>query len=458
MIGNEAAMRTERIGRLLWRFSMPAIAGLLVGTLYNIVDRVFVGRGVGTEALAAATVAFPIMMILSAVSVLISVGATSLISIRLGERRLDDAERIAGNATTILVLVPAVCTAIYLAFAKPILVLFGASTQVLPYAMDFMRIIMLGAVFGSISFGMNNFIRAEGSPRFAMLTQVIGAVINAVLNYVFIFQLQMGIKGSALATVIGQAISAGCVLSYFFSKRSVVRIRLRNLTPTPAILYSVAILGFAPFAMQIMGSFVQLILNQTLKSYGGDLGISAAGIMMSIAMLAFMPVIGISQGAQPIIGYNYGARQYRRVRETLKKAIIAGTVFVLAGYLVMRFWPVAIVGLFSKDVALRDLASHALRVFFSFMPIMAFQVICANYFQAVNKPLPATLLGLSRQLLIFLPLLLILPRIWGIEGVWRTAPIADVLSAIVTAVFIYREMKKLPKTDPLPCPADPART
>jgi putative MATE family efflux protein len=457
-MGNEAAMRSERIGRLLWRFSLPAIAGLLVSTLYNVVDRVFVGRGVGTEALAATTVAFPIMMILGAMSVLVSVGATALISIRLGEQRIEEAERIAGNATTVLLLVPALLTAVYLAFARPILVLFGAGPQVLPYAMDFTHIIMFGSVFGSISFGMNNFIRAEGSPRFAMLTQVIGAVINGVLNYVFIFRLRMGIKGSALATVLGQAISAGWVLSYFFTKRGAVRIRLRNLRPAPAVLSGIVALGFAPFTVQIMWSVMQLILNRTLKAYGGDLGISAVGIMMSIAMLAFMPVIGISQGAQPIIGYNYGARRYGRVRETLRKSVIAGTLVVLTGYLAMRFWPGAIVGLFTRDVALRNLTSHALRVFFSFMPIMAFQVICSGYFQAVGKPVQATLLGLSRQLLIFMPLLLILPRIWGIEGVWRTAPIADVLSAIVTGIFIHREMKRLPAGEPPPCPAYPARS
>jgi len=444
MIRNETAMRSDPIGRLLWRFSVPAIVGLLISALYNIVDRVFIGRGVGIEALAAATVAFPIMMILGAMSVLISIGATTLISIRLGERRIEDAERIAGTATTVLILVPVLLTVVYLVFAQPILVLFGASPRVLPYAMDFTHIIMLGSVFGSISFGMNNFIRAEGSPRFAMLTQVIGAVINGVLNYVFIFKLRMGIKGSALATVLGQSISAAWVLSYFFTKRSAVRIRLRNLRPVPAVLFHIAALGFAPFAMQIMGSFVQLILNKTLKVYGGDMGISAVGIIMSIAILAFMPVIGISQGAQPLIGYNYGARQYRRVRETLRISVIAGTLVVLTGYLAMRLWPGAIVGLFTRDIALRNMASHALLVFFTFMPIMAFQVICSGYFQAVSKPLQATLLGLSRQLLIFMPLLLILPRFWGIDGVWRTAPIADVLSAIVTGVFIHLEMKRLP--------------
>lgn len=450
MMKNEAAMRNESIGRLLWQFSMPAIAGMLVSTLYNIVDRIFVGRGIGTEAIAATTVAFPIMMILSAISVLISIGATALISIRLGERKIDEAEKIAGNATTMLILVPIVITIFYLLFADWILGLFGASEKVLPYAKDFTHIIMLGSVFGSIGFGMNNFIRAEGSPHFAMYTQIIGAVINGVLNYVFIFKLGMGIKGSALATVLGQLISAIWVLSYFFTGRSSVKIRWKNMRPEFSIFLATASLGFAPFAMQITGSVQHLILNKTLMAYGGDLAISAAGIMMSIAMLVFMPVIGISQGAQPLLGYNYGAKQYARVRETLRKAVIAATCIVLAGYLGMRLWPVAIVSLFSKDVALKEMASHALLVFFSLMPVMAFQVICSTYFQAIGKPLQSTLLGLSRQLLIFIPLLLILPHFWGINGVWRTAPIADVLSAMVTGIFIYLEMKKLPTGDPLP--------
>jgi putative MATE family efflux protein len=447
MMKNEAAMRSDSINRLLWQFSVPAIAGMLVSTLYNIVDRIFVGRGIGMEAIAATTVAFPIMMILGAICVLISIGATALISIRLGERKIGDAEKIAGNATTMLILVPIVITAVYFLFTDTVLVFFGASKNVLPYARDFTHIIMLGSVFGSIGFGMNNFIRAEGSPNFAMVTQIIGAIINGVLNYLFIFKLGMGIKGSALATILGQLISAILVLSYFFTDRSSVKIRLKNLKPKFGIFLSFATLGFAPFAMQITGSLQHMILNKTLMTYGGDLAVSAAGIMMSIAMLVFMPVIGISQGTQPLIGYNYGAKQYGRVRETLRKAILAGTVFVLVGYLAMRLWPVQIVGLFSTDVALRKIASHALVVFFSLMPIMAFQVICSTYFQAVGKPVQSTLLGLSRQLLIFIPLLLILPRFWGIDGVWRTAPIADILSAMVTGIFIYIEMKRLPQNE-----------
>jgi putative MATE family efflux protein len=448
MLKNELAMRDRSVNRLLWQFSLPAIAGMLVSALYNIVDRIFVGRGVGSIAIAATTVAFPIMMTLSAISVLISIGATAQISIRLGERRNEEAEKIAGNAATLLVLVPICVTIFYLLFADPILILFGADRAVLPYARDFTRIIMLGSLFGTLSFGMNNFIRAEGNPHFAMYTQVIGAVINGILNFLFIFKLGMGIKGSAWATVAGQLISAGLVLGYFFTGRSSVKIRLKNLRPQWPVFLGIAAIGFPPFAMQIVGSFQQVILNRTLMAYGGDMALSAVGIMMSIAMLLFMPVMGIGQGAQPIIGYNYGARQYARVRETLKKAVIAGTLIVLVGYVVIRLWPAQLVGLFTRDnLTLIKFTSHAMVVFFTLIPIMAFQVICSTYFQAVGKPLQATLLGLSRQVLLFIPLLLILPRFWGINGVWRTAPIADALSTTITAIVIYYEMKNFP-TEP----------
>jgi putative MATE family efflux protein len=452
-MNNEIAMREESIGRLLWKFSIPAIVGMLVGTLYNIVDRIFVGRGIGTEAIAATTVAFPIMMFLSAVSVLISIGATALISIKLGEKNKEEAEKIAGNATALLIIVPIILTVFYLLLEEPILIFFGASKAVLPLAKDFTTIIMLGSVFGSIGFGMNNFIRAEGNPHFAMYTQIIGAVINGVLNYIFIFPLHMGIKGSALATVLGQMVSTVWVLGYFFTGRSSVKIHWKNLSPELSIFLKVAAVGFPPFAMQVVGSFQNLILNKALITYGGDLALSAVGIMMSIAMLIFMPVIGISQGAQPLIGYNYGAKLYGRVRETLKKAVIAATVVVVIGYIGMRLWPAEIVGIFSRDEALKTMASKALIVFFCMIPTMAFQVICSNYFQAVGKPLESTLLGLSRQLLIFIPLLLVLPHFWGIDGVWRTPPIADLCSAAVTAVFIYIEMRKLPKENLVQYPA-----
>lgn len=437
-------MRDQSIGKLLWTFSLPAIVGMLVNSLYNVIDRIFVGRGIGAMAIAATTVAFPIMIVLMAVSMLIGVGATALISIRLGEQKKDEAEKVAGNAMAMLILLPAIFAGLFLLFTEPILILFGASKAVLPYARDFVQIIMLGSVFGSISMGMNNFIRAEGNPRTAMYTQILGTVINIALNYAFIFVFHWGIKGSALATIIAQLVSATWVLSYFFSNRSLVKIRLHNLKLQYSVLASIVAIGFAPFAMQVAASVQQLILNKTLIIYGGDMALSAVGIIWSIATLLFMPVLGVSQGAQPIIGFNYGARQYDRVQETWGKAVIAGTCIALVGYLMIHIWPTQLVGLFSDgETELTEMTAHAMLTFLALLPVIGFQIISSNYFQAVGKAAQAIILSLSRQFLLFIPLLLILPRFWGLEGVWRTAPLADGLSVILTAAFICFEMKKL---------------
>ena len=439
-------LRDQKVGSLLWNFSLPTIVGMLVNSLYNVVDRIFVGRGIGSIAIAATTVAFPVMIILMAVSLLIGVGATALISIRLGEQKKEEAEKVAGNAVAMLIILPAIFTILFLMYTEPILYAFGASKEVFPYARDFLQIIMLGSIFGSLSMGMNNFIRAEGNPRMAMYTQLLGGAVNVVLNYVAIFILGWGIKGSALATVIAQFCSLLWVLSYFFSNRSLVKIKGVNMRLEGPILKSIMAIGFAPCAMQLANSLQHLILNKTLMAHGGDMALSAIGIMMSVVMVLFMPVLGLSQGAQPIIGYNYGAQQYTRVKETLKIAIIAATGIAFTGFIVIRIWPAQLVGLFCKgDTALIQLTSHAMLIYFAAFPLVGFQVICSNYFQAVNKALKAAILSLSRQVLLFIPLLLILPRFWGIEGVWWTAPISDLLAVILTAIFIFAEMKNLGK-------------
>ncbi|MGI6120322.1 MAG: MATE family efflux transporter [Desulfosporosinus sp.] len=437
-------IRNGKIGKLLWQFSLPAIIGMLVNAFYNIVSRIFVGRGIGSIAIAAITVALPIMTILFAIAMLIGIGATALISIRLGEQKMEEVEKIAGNAALLLIILPLLFSVIYFIFSDPILKLFGASSEVLPYARDYIHIIMIGAVPGAFSYGLNNVIRAEGNPRIAMLTQIIGAVINIILNYVFIFILGWGIKGSALATITGQTVSAIWVLSYFYTGRSMIKIRLRNLKPKIPIVIRTITIGFAPFAMQISNSIQQIILNKALMTYGGDIALAAAGIIMSIAMLLLMPIVGISQGAQPLIGFNYGARLYKRVKETLLKGILAGTAMASVGYIIIITCAVPIVGLFSKgDTALTQLTVHALVTFLAVLPIVGFQIVGANYFQAVGKPVQSTILSLSRQVLIFIPLLLILPNYYGIEGVWITAPIADVLAVMLTAAFLFFEMKKM---------------
>lgn len=437
-------MAQQNIGRLLWKFSWPAMVGMLCTALYNVVDRIFVGQGVGSLAIAATTVAFPLMIILLALSLIIGVGATALISIRLGEQRKNEAEVIMANATVLLAILPLLFMIFYMAFPDPILRLFGASEEVLPYARDFMQIIMLGSVFGGLSMGMNNFIRAEGNPIRAMSTQVLGAVINGVLNYVFIFQLGMGIKGSALATICGQAFSTLWIVSYYWSGRSLLKFRLKNFRLNLLLIGRICAIGFAPFAMQLASCLQQVILNRTVAAHSGDIALSAIGIMMSIITLLFMPILGISQGAQPLIGYNYGARHFGRVRETFTIAAASASGISVTGYALIRLWPEHIAGIFSKgDAALTTLTADAMPVFFGMVFLIGFQIVGSHYFQAVGKPLQAAVLSLSRQVLLFIPLLLILPRIWGINGVWRSAPIADALSVIITAAFVVYEMRKL---------------
>lgn len=432
------------ISTLLIKFSTPAIVGMTVSALYNIVDRIFVGRGVGSLAIAGTTIVFPVTLIIMAFSMLVGMGATSLISIRLGEKKKAEAELIAGNALLLLIIISLALTIPGLLFLTPLLKLFDVSNDVLPYASDYLRIILLGTVLLGISLGMNNFIRAEGNPRTAMYTMLVAAVTNIILDYYFIFMLGLGVKGAALATVIAQGISAAWVLHYFLWGRSFLKIRWRNLKPEPLVIQQILKIGFPPFAMQLVDSAKQLVLLKSLGIYGGDLAISAMGIIFSISTILVMPVIGISQGAQPIIGYNYGSGQYKRVKEALKSAIAASTLILSLGFVFTRLFPEAVVGLFAKsDMPLITLGSHGLLMVFLFLPVVGFQVVGSIYFQSVGKAKQAAILALSRYILLYIPALLILPQFWGLEGVWRAAPFADLGSFILTGILLFYELKRL---------------
>lgn len=437
-------MGEGNIPRLLLKFSIPGIIGMLVNALYNIVDRIFVGRGVDSLAIAGITIGFPIMLITMAFTMLIGIGATSLISIRLGEKKKEEAELILGNAIVLLVIVAIVFSGLSLLFMDPLLQKLGASNIVLPYASQYLRIILLGTVLMSLGFGMNNFIRAEGNPRIAMYTMLIGAIANIALDYLFIFIFHWGIQGAAIATVIAQAISAVWVVYYFLGGQSVLKIHRKNFRLDYSIVAKVVAVGFPMFAMQLVNSLQQTILNKSLSIYGGDLAISVMGIIFSVTTILLMPVIGINQGAQPIIGFNYGAKQYERVKETLKLAIIAATVIVLIGFFITRLFPVQIISMFSKDdMELIRLGTHGLLVTCMLLPIVGFQIVGSSYFQAIGKPKQATILTLSRQLLLFIPALLILPRFLGLEGIWRTLPVADLGSFILTGIWLANELKNL---------------
>jgi putative MATE family efflux protein len=433
----------EKVSKLLVRFSIPAITGMLVNALYNVVDRIFVGQGVGKDAIAGITIGFPLMIVMMAFGMLIGIGASSLVSIRLGEHKKAEAELIVGNALTLMTVISLALTVLGLVLIDSLLTVFGASTQVLPYAKTYFAIILYGGVLQGVGFGINNCIRAEGNPKVAMLTMLIGAIINIILDPIFIYALKMGIAGAAWATIISQGVSAAWVLYYYLSGQSSLRIHVGNLKLQANVVGKIFAIGSAPFAMQLAASGIMLVLNQALVRYGGDVAIAAMGIVNSILMLILMPIFGINQGVQPIIGYNYGARQFDRVKKALKLAIIAATLITIGGFVVVQMFPRLIVQMFNREPDLVELGAQALRIFLIFLPIIGFQIVGANYFQAIGKPQQAMILSLSRQVLFLLPALLVLPKILGLSGVFWAGPTADLLSSVVTGLWLFFELKHL---------------
>jgi len=443
-VDNSRKLGEEKVSKLLMKFSIPAVVGMMVNAVYNLVDRIFIGNAVGSLGIAGTTIGFPVMMVIMAFGMLIGIGATSLISIRLGEQKKEEAELIAGNAMVLLIAISVLISAVGLLFITPILTAFGASGAVLPFARDYMRIILWGTVFSSIGFGMNNFIRAEGNPRIAMYTMLLGAVLNTILDPIFLFVFKWGMSGAAYATILSQAVSAAWVLYYFLGGRSQLKLRLKNLKIKLPTVGQIMALGAPPFAMQIAAGVLGVIMNRSLFTYGGDLAVSGMGVVMSVMMVLLMPVIGISQGVQPIIGYNYGAQKFDRVKEALKQGIMVATIIVCIGFLVTRLIPEQLVAMFNReDQELIKFGAHALRVFFIFLPIIGFQIISANYFQAVGKPKHSAFLSLSRQVLVLIPALLILPRFFALDGVLMAGPLADLASSILTGIWLYKELKNL---------------
>lgn len=437
-------LENQPILPLLLSFSVPAIVGMMVQAAYNVVDRIFIGRAVGSLGISAVTITFPIMLSLMAFAMLVGLGATALISIRLGQRKKEEAESVLGNALTLLVVSSLALTVIGWILLDPLLNLFGASPAILPMAKGYTRIILLGAVFQGIGFGLNNVIRGEGNPMIAMATMLIGAVLNIVLDALFIFHFEMGVQGAALATVISQLVTTVWVLAYFRSGKSVLVLRWANLWLRPRLCRSILAIGSPPFAVQLAASLLIGILNNQLALHGGDLAIAAFGIVHSLVMFIFMPVFGISQGAQPIIGFNYGAQNFHRVKKTLLWAVLAASAVTTLGFILAMFFPSEMVGLFdNKDEKLIALGSHAMRICFLMFPIIGFQVISAHYFQAIGKPKQAMFLSLSRQVILLLPGLLIWPRYFGLDGVWMALPISDALSSLLTGAWLFFEIRGL---------------
>ncbi len=441
---NSKQLGEERIIKLIFKFSIPAIIGMLVNSLYNVVDRIYIGHGVGSLGIGGITVSFPIMLILMAFSMLIGVGANSLVAIRLGQGRKEEAERIFCNAFVLLIISSIVLTIIGLITLEPVLKLVGTSDQILPYAKDYLRIILIGAVFQSVGMGMNNFIRSEGNPKIAMNTMIVGAIANIVLDPIFIFVFHWGMEGAALATIISQAVSAIWVLLYFLRGKSFLKLKLSYMKLKLTYIGKIITLGAAPFAMQLASSVLNFIMNKGLNTYGGDVAVSGMGIVNSVVTLLIMPIFGINQGVQPIIGYNYGARKFDRVKHAYRIAIVFATVIVVLGWVATRLFPEQLVYLFNKDDAeLIAFGVKAIKRNLMFLPVIGFQIVSSNYFQAAGKPKHSAFLGLSRQIIILIPALIILPKFFGVDGVILAGPLADITSSVLTGIFVIIEMRKL---------------
>jgi len=442
-------LESKSIGRLLLQFSVPAVIGMLVNALYSVVDRIFIGRGVGSLALSGVAVTFPITNIIMGVGMLIGIGASTVVSIKLGQKKNEEAEKIVGNAFMLSIILTLLVTVIGLIFLNPILTLLGASEETMPYARTFARILLLGAVLQNIGFGLNSIIRSEGDAKTAMNTMLIGAVLNTILNPIFIFICKFGVAGSALATLISQAVCSIWVILYL-TRKSLVKLKKCNLKLSRHIFAEISSIGISPFIMQVAASVVTIVFNTSLVKYGGDLAVGAYSLIMSIAMLILMPSFGVNQGAQPIIGYNYGAGNIHRVKKALLYSIIVNTCISFLGWLSIELFSTSIIKLFNKDdIELIHIASNGLRIYLVAILIVGAQTACINYFQSVRKALKSMTLSLLRQVVILIPFVLILPHFFDLNGIWYAGPISDLGSTLVCVILIIIEIRKL-KPSPAP--------
>jgi putative MATE family efflux protein len=442
--GKSNELGEHDVGKLIWRFFWPSFIGVTVNALYNIVDRIFIGRGVGALALSGLSVVFPVMILVAAFGMLIGIGAGVRISINLGKKDIHNAERVLGNGFILMIMVGLLVTVIGFIIKTPMLRSFGASEQTIGYAQDYLNIILLGSLFQVVGFSLNNIIRSEGNPRIAMVSMIICAGINVLLNPLFIFGLGMGVKGSAIATVISQFILMIWVISHFFSRRSILRLKIGNMKLDPAIIWQILTIGMAPFAMQIAGSLVQVTYNTQLIRFGEDVAVGAMGIINSVSVLVVMAIVSINMATQPVIGYNYGAGNYSRVRKAWKIGITAGTVISIVAFILVELFPGYIILLFNHDdPRLYTIGIHGIRIFMLMLPVVGWQIINSNYFQSIGKAGISLFLTLLRQVIFLIPLLTFLPSMYGITGIWMASPISDLISAGVVYLFFNSEWKKL---------------
>lgn len=445
---DEERLAKAPIGPLMLKLAVPAVAAQVINMLYNIVDRIYIGHipQVGDIALTGVGVTFPIIMLISAFAAFAGQGGAPLASIRLGAGDREGAEEILGNSTTMLLIAAVVLTAGFSIFKEPILYAFGASENTIGYAMDYIGIYLVGTVFVQLALGLNTFISAQGKALVAMLSVLIGAILNICLDPVFIFVLHMGVKGAALATILSQAVSAAWVVGFLLSRRSGLRIRRKNMALKGKVVGRVAGLGVAPFIMQSTESLVTVVLNTGMQTYGGDLYVGTITIMQSIMQMIVLPTQGITQGTQPIMSYNYGAGNYLRVRQTFKRLLTVTLTVTCTAFVVVAFFPGMLARIFTPQPELIALVSRVMPIFFGGMWAFGAQLACQTTFMALGQARTSLFLALLRKVILLVPLAIILPRLTGsVMGIYVAEPIADILASATTlTLFLSRRKKLLP--------------
>lgn len=446
---NISPFSTEPIGKLIAKFAIPCVISLLVNALYNIVDQIFIGRGVGYLGNGATNVVFPITVIALAFSLLIGDGGAAYLSLKLGEGDMENAKKGVGNALVMVTIVGVLMMVITLIFMKPIVVLFGATDKLLPFALDYGYIIALGLPFTMIATALNSIIRADGSPQFAMISMILGAVINTILDPIFIFPLQMGVKGAAIATILGQ------IISFVVSVVYVTKFKSFKIDSSSMILKlnackNVLSLGISSFITQLSITIVMAVTNNLLAKYGArsiygaEIPITAMGIVMKVNQIMISVLVGIAAGSQPIIGYNYGSGNYGRVKKTFLIATSAAEVVTIIAFIIFQFFPMSVVSLFGAEEGLyNEFAVKCFRIFLLFCILNGFQTVASIYLQAIGKPIKAAIVSLSRQIVFLVPAAIILPVFLNVEGILWSGPVADCLAFILAFVVIVYEMRHL---------------
>ncbi len=440
---------TERIRKLLLQYSVPAIIAMTASSLYNMIDSIFIGNGVGALAISGLALTFPLMNLAAAFGSLVGVGAATLVSMRLGQRDYDTARIVLGNVLTLNLIIGVVFGALALIFLDPILYFFGASEATIGYAREFMQIILLGNVVTHMYLGLNAVLRASGHPRKAMYATINTVVINVILAPIFIYGFKWGIRGAATATVIAQVVSLAWQFRILSDKEELMHFQKGIYRLRPRIVKDMLAIGMSPFLMNLAACFIVILINRGLKQYGGDLMIGAYGIVNRLAFFFVMIVMGLNQGMQPIAGYNFGARQYDRVLRVLRLTTYGGVAVMSTGFLIGQLLPRQAVGLFTTDTELIRLAAEGMRIVFAVFPLVGFQMVTTNFFMSIGMAQKSIFLSLSRQLLFLMPSLVLLPGLfenhtpWGGGwGVWSSMPLSDTLSTIVAFLMLTSQLRK----------------